>query len=216
MNTCKKCKKEFKPVKGLINYCSLECRNSRNWSEEDKNKKSNSAKNSTKVKEANHKICINNTGKRYAWQEKICPICNKSFKTRNCHMRVYHDNCWKTISGGYKQGSSRGKKGWYKGYWCDSSWELAWIIFHLNAGYNFERNTKGFEYEFEGKVHKYYPDFILDNGMYVEIKNYPSKLTDAKIAAFPYPIKVYYKENMQNIFERVIAWHGKDFIQQYE
>jgi len=40
MNKCKKCSKEFEPVKGLVNYCSLECRNSRSWSEEDKKKKS--------------------------------------------------------------------------------------------------------------------------------------------------------------------------------
>lgn len=49
MKTCKKCCVEFKPEKGLINYCSLKCRNSRNWSEKDKIKKSISAKNSDKL-----------------------------------------------------------------------------------------------------------------------------------------------------------------------
>ena len=29
MNKCKKCSKEFQPSKGLINYCSMSCRNSR-------------------------------------------------------------------------------------------------------------------------------------------------------------------------------------------
>ena len=53
MKTCKKCNKEFSPTKGLINYCSLECRNSRVWSDEDKQKKSISAKNSEKLKESN-------------------------------------------------------------------------------------------------------------------------------------------------------------------
>jgi hypothetical protein len=53
MNKCKKCCKEFEPVKGLVNYCSLECRNSRFWSEEDKKKKSISAKSSEKVKIVN-------------------------------------------------------------------------------------------------------------------------------------------------------------------
>ena len=50
MNNCKKCNKEFEPKKGLINYCSMECRNSREWSNEDKFKKSESAKKSEKVK----------------------------------------------------------------------------------------------------------------------------------------------------------------------
>lgn len=53
MKTCKKCGVEFEPVKGLLNYCSLKCRNSRSWSKEDKNKKSISAKKSEKVKNAN-------------------------------------------------------------------------------------------------------------------------------------------------------------------
>jgi len=53
MKKCKKCGKDFEPIKGLINYCSLECRNSRSWSEDDKKKKSISAKNSDKVKKAN-------------------------------------------------------------------------------------------------------------------------------------------------------------------
>jgi Zn finger protein HypA/HybF involved in hydrogenase expression len=53
MKNCKKCGNKFEPVKGLLNYCSLECRNSRTWSIEDKEKKSISAKNSEKVKMAN-------------------------------------------------------------------------------------------------------------------------------------------------------------------
>ena len=53
MGKCKKCGKEFNPVKGLVNYCTIECRNSREWSDDDKKKKSISAKNSEKVKESN-------------------------------------------------------------------------------------------------------------------------------------------------------------------
>jgi len=52
MKSCKKCNREFEPEKGLINYCSMECRNSRSWSDYDKLKKSESAKKSEKVKES--------------------------------------------------------------------------------------------------------------------------------------------------------------------
>jgi len=38
MKICKKCKKEFEPSKGLINYCSLACRNSRERTKEFKEK----------------------------------------------------------------------------------------------------------------------------------------------------------------------------------
>lgn len=50
MCKCKKCGTDFEPQKGFVNYCSMECRNSRTWSDEDKLKKSESAKNSEKVK----------------------------------------------------------------------------------------------------------------------------------------------------------------------
>lgn len=40
---CKKCGIEFIPTKGLLNYCSLKCRNSRQWSIADKRNKSNAA-----------------------------------------------------------------------------------------------------------------------------------------------------------------------------
>jgi len=39
-NNCRKCDKKFVPKKGTINYCSLSCRNSRNFSEQTKEKKS--------------------------------------------------------------------------------------------------------------------------------------------------------------------------------
>lgn len=37
---CKKCDEEFEPKKGLKNYCSLKCRNSREFSDEAREKKS--------------------------------------------------------------------------------------------------------------------------------------------------------------------------------
>lgn len=59
MNKCKKCGKEFEPQKGLKSYCSMSCRNSRTWNEEDKKKKRESAKKSDLVKksiEKAHKV----------------------------------------------------------------------------------------------------------------------------------------------------------------
>lgn len=53
MQNCKKCNIEFKPKKGLLNYCSLKCRNGRIWLDADKLKKSKAAKKSEKVKVAN-------------------------------------------------------------------------------------------------------------------------------------------------------------------
>jgi hypothetical protein len=44
--------------------------------------------------------------------------------------------------GGYVKGSGRGKKGWYKGFFCDSSYELAYLIYCLDHQINIKRNTE--------------------------------------------------------------------------
>ena len=75
MKNCKKCGNNFEPQKGLLNYCSIECRNSRTWTDEDKKKKSESAKNSEKVKNS-----IENTKKWFDYKnhgKKIQDTWNK-------------------------------------------------------------------------------------------------------------------------------------------
>lgn len=52
MKSCKKCGTDFEPSKGLISYCSLKCRNSREHSDEVKKKISNSMKTSELAKVA--------------------------------------------------------------------------------------------------------------------------------------------------------------------
>ena len=150
----------------------------------------------------------------------ICTKCETEFEVLDAKnkRRTCSTECAKnrkgTKCGGYRKGSGRGKCGWYKGYWCDSSYELAWIIFNIDHNIKFERNTKKFTYVFDGKEKKYIPDFIL-NQEYVEIKNYKSAITDAKIDQFPLKIKILYKNDLKNIFEYVVNKYGKDFIKLY-
>lgn len=56
--------------------------------------------------------------------------------------------------GGYVEGSGRGKKGRYKGFYCDSSWELAYVMYCLDHNICIERNTAKFEYVFEEQTKK--------------------------------------------------------------
>ncbi len=152
-----------------------------------------------------------------------CEICNKQLETRYGQLikRFCSQKCAcktpgrKKAGGGYRKNSSRGIKGWYKGYWCDSSWELAYVIYNLDHNILFYRNTKSFDYMFNGNKHKYYPDFILEDGSYVEIKNFKSELTDAKIKNFPYIINVLYKNDLCFVFKYVYEKYGKDFIRLY-
>jgi len=78
-------------------------------------------------------------------------------------------------AGGYRRGSGRGKHGKYKGIYCDSTWELAWVVYQTHHKVIFKRFDGFFEYEFLGRKHKYYPDFILQDGTLIEIKGYETK-----------------------------------------
>lgn len=118
--------------------------------------------------------------------------------------------------GGFKKGIGRGKHGWYKGYWCDSSWELAWVIFNLEHEIKFERNWQAFNYEFEGKICHYHPDFKMPDGSYVEIKGYMDKRSEAKIQQFQGSLTILQKNEIKQYLEYAISKYGKDFIKLYE
>jgi hypothetical protein len=116
--------------------------------------------------------------------------------------------------GGYKPGSGIGKKGWYKGYWCDSSWELAYVIYCLEHNICIVRNLEHREYMWNNKVTHYIPDFIVQ-GELQEIKGYSSPQWEAKLEANP-DVKVLYGPDLVHVFKYVKGKYGKDFIKLYE
>lgn len=119
--------------------------------------------------------------------------------------------------GGYRHGSGHGKHGVYKGYKCDSSWELAYVIYNIEHGITFERNSERFRYQVNDKWHYYIPDFICD-GKYIEIKGYINEMWKAKVEQFPKDktLVVLYEDDMKPYLEYVVNKYGKDFITLYE
>jgi hypothetical protein len=117
--------------------------------------------------------------------------------------------------GGYKQGAGRGRHGWYKRIWCDSSWELAWVIYHLDHGIPFKRNRDRFEYEWQGETHRYLPDFKMPDGTYIEIKAWLDDRGRAKLAACP-GVKVLMKKDIEPFLQYVVRVYGRDFVKMYD
>lgn len=117
-------------------------------------------------------------------------------------------------TGGYRKGAGRGKKGWYKGIFCDSSWELAWVIYYLDHNIKFERNFQKFEYEYNNEKHFYIPDFKMD-GKYVEIKGFKNGQFYAKMKFFPHTIEIFDIVKMSPILDYVISNYGQDYIKLY-
>ena len=116
--------------------------------------------------------------------------------------------------GGYVKGSGRGKKGWYKEFFCDSSWELAYVIYCLEHNINIKRNTEKRKYEWNGKVKNYIPDFVVNNEL-VEIKGFKTNEWMAKLQANP-DIKVLYESDLQPMLNYVIDKYGKDYVKLYK
>lgn len=186
---CERCKKEHDGSYGSGRFCSLHCANKRNLSQESKEKIRNALK--------GQKIGKASTFEKEEERKR------KISENRNGKM------------GGYRQGSGRGKQGRYNGYWCDSSWELAFVIYNLEHNINFKRNTRKFEYEFQGEKHKYIPDFIMEDGTYIEVKGYETEQTLAKYKAFPNTIQILKWKELKHMIQYVEDKYGKDFIKLY-
>ena len=155
------------------------------------------------------KCCIKNPnrvngssfGKTYSEE-----ILNKSFRNN-------------PNQGGLRKGSGRGKKGWYKGFYCRSTWELAWLVYQLDHGENIKSCKEYFEYYYKGKKHKYYPDFIWNNN-YVEIKGWRYPNTKEKLEQFPSDKKLLLiegKKEIKKFDEYAFNKYGKNYhIKLYE
>lgn len=92
---------------------------------------------------------------------------------------------------------------------------MAYVIYCNDHNIKIKRNKEGFDYLFENKVHKFYPDFIV-NGEYVEIKGYFGKKNEAKISQFKKELIVIDKIKIKPYIEYVQEKYGKYFIQLYE
>jgi len=118
--------------------------------------------------------------------------------------------------GGYERGSGRGKKGWYRGYWCDSTYELVFVVYALDHEIELERNLEVFPYEFDGRLQRWIPDFRLADGSYVEIKGYMSPQALAKFDFFYRPLLVLTHARMYDMFEYVWRTYGRNVTALYE
>ncbi len=197
MKTCKKCGCNFTPTKGLKDYCSLACRNSRSWTEEDRLKKSISARNSEKLRIANSV----STKRRRPKLERIITIClgcNKPIIHTITTQRKYHAKCWIKNSGGLREGSTRKHRSEYKGFIMDSGAEKAFAMRCDELGMEWIKNkTIYFTYiDKKGNIRKYYPDFFLpkyDKWIEVKGKFYESKDEnfEIKLQSVPNIVLVY-------------------------
>ena len=209
---CKYCGKECRSINSLTNH-EVRCKSNpnrlilaptrRKWSEE--RRKNTIAWNKGLTKETDERIA--NVAVRISnrYKEGLL-ISHQKGKPRTQEEKQKISNAMKNNpnAGGLRPRSGRGKKGWYKGYFCDSTYELVWIIYNLDHDIKFTRNRSFYLYEYEGEIHKYYPDFRLSDNSLVEIKGYVTGLVKIKIASVnDVPIKLLTERDLKYAFDWV-------------
>jgi endogenous inhibitor of DNA gyrase (YacG/DUF329 family) len=203
---CPKCGKEFVVVgtqsefdKGkLRRFCSRSCANSRTHNEKTKAKTSEAISRYYKT----HKYP---TGFYVQVKTYHCKQCGKPFTmkdNRDTGGRKYCSSKCREIwmrnnvynkAGGYREKSGRGKSGWYKGIYCSSTWELAFVIYHLDHNIPIYRCTQKFKYIYNGVWRTYHPDFIVNNQI-IEIKGYVTEQWKEKQRQNPTVITLFEKD----------------------
>lgn len=214
---CLKCNDEYKVYVSEQNYlkgnykkyCSRKCANSHNRTEESKKKTSLAL-----IKDPYIRIC-DNCNIEFKTKNKKVMHCSSKCVYENPKVREKLSNSNTGKCGGYREKGGRGKQGWYKGIFCNSSWELAYVIYCIDNNIKIVRNKEGFNYIFNNKTFKFYPDFIV-NGEYVEIKGYLDEKNKAKISQFSKQILIIDKISIIPYIKYVEEKYSKDFINLYE
>ena len=221
-NICPKCGKEFivECTQSEFNrgkykkFCSRQCANARVHSVQTKNKIANSLTNYYAHNEHHQPLL-----KTY-----YCKECGKPFTikdSRDITGRQYCSTNCKTIWlknnvkwGGHRVGSGHGKSGWYKGVYCSSTWELAFLVYCLDHNIHIERCKDIRQYVYNGKIYKYYPDFVTDDGI-IEIKGYSTKQWEAKRKYNP-DIIVLYRDDMKRYLSYVHDKYTNNLVELYD
>jgi hypothetical protein len=204
---CEKCGKVMTEKFGSGRFCSRVCANGRTHSEDTLFKIKQSADiNSDKLRLS--KI------QEYNQNPSLCEICGLSLDYEHRRKKTCSEQCKRLLAsknlknnpsaGGLREGSGIGKHGWYKGYFCDSTYELVFVIYNIDHGIFFKRNKDYYSYTYKGKHLKYYPDFLMGDGSFIEIKGYHTDQVDAKIAAVTdRTLRVLYHDDLQYAFDWV-------------
>jgi hypothetical protein len=147
----------------------------------------------------------------------ICQRCSNPFVHKKTEKRKY---CSVKCSAGLREKSGRGKTGHYSGFFLRSTYELAYLIYHLDNNIPIKAFSGYFEYvdPKTNKSRKYYPDFFVNNTI-IEIKGYKSNIDAIKSSNITEPYKILYCKDLQPIFDFVETKYSmkiKDLWKLYE
>jgi hypothetical protein len=112
------------------------------------------------------------------------------------------------------KGFSFGNKGYFDGFWFDSSWELAFYLWHRDVNEVKPRKNTGIRLKFEddkGKIRTMIPDFEMPDGKLVEIKGFPSQFTAAKVRCLSNSVQFLFYADVKLMLKYCRDKYGKEF-----
>lgn len=161
---------------------------------------------------------------------RICKYCGEKFivnKKSNgrysnatccseeCKRKYLSKNSKDKKCGGLKEGSAKSyKHGWYKNIYCDSSWELAFVLWHFDNNIEIKRSKEVRKYKINDIEYNFYPDFEVNNKIY-EIKGIKNEISDAK-QLYNNDIIFLYRKDMEIYLKYARDKYGRDFIKLYD
>ena len=145
--------------------------------------------------------------------DRFCKACGHAFVHASYNRRSCSDRCRKELHRRHNATltkTGRGKCGYYRGILCQSTYELAFVVWATDWGLPIKRSTLRIPYRFEGQDRIYHPDFEIGNIVY-EIKGRIEPNVSAKIkaAARHVTIVVIDKKKIREYIEHVEAKYGK-------
>lgn len=222
---CENCGKVMTEKFGSGRFCSRSCANSHKKSESTKQKIKKSLLDYNTANVSKSRNLSNKLQAEYALNPTLCVICGNALPYSQRKRITCSRACYNKLRSNIRldkiqsQGLSisrinkRYKYGFYRDIPCDSSWELAFLVYVLeNYSVSIKRNVDWFSYIYENQEHLYNPDFLV-NDTYIEIKNYYTEQVGAKIQYFPddKQLIVLYKKDIDICIKYCIQKYGKKF-----
>ncbi len=221
MYICKNCGKEFLEKYSKWSngdFCCKEC--ARSYSTKNKRQEINEKVSKTLLKNKKYEKGLlkslqirQQKKKQYNENPNYCQICNKKLSYKQRKNKTCSYECRnKLISLHTEPLTHHTHRGYYKNIWCDSSWELAFLVYCLDNNISIKRNKNAYVYEYNNIEHLYYPDFIVENKL-IEIKGYETEKWKWKLknCILDKELIVINKTKIKKYLDYAIQKYGKYF-----
>lgn len=197
-------------------FCGKICKNNNSLRNHERLCKENPNRQISSFVEYNNEVCKKGAWNKGLTKETDARVMQQciTFNTRK-GLGLYKKRKSKPNSTAY---CSKYKYGTYKGYYCDSSWELAFLLYHLDNKDEVIRNMESFTYiNTDGIERQFFPDFKINDTFY-EIKGGYDTQALNKLNAFPKDKKLKWItiKEIQPYLQYARQNYGKNFIEIYD